>query len=77
MRVLAPPPVKAVPIPKKAGGVRVLGVPTVADRVAQTIVKLFLEPKLDPLFHAEHAGFQAGGGAALSGEGKLSPWGGW
>src|SRR5512137_762348 len=34
-----PPPVKAVPIPKKSGGVRVLGVPTVADRVAQTVVK--------------------------------------
>ena len=41
-----PPPVKAVPIPKKTGGVRVLGVPTVADRVAQTVVKLWLEPQL-------------------------------
>jgi RNA-directed DNA polymerase len=41
-----PPPVKAVPIPKKAGGVRVLGVPTVADRVAQTVVKFWLEPNL-------------------------------
>ena len=40
-----PPPVKAVPIPKKTGCVRVLGVPTVADRVAQTVVKLWLEPK--------------------------------
>ena len=48
-----PPPVKAVPIPKKAGGVRVLGVPTVADRVAQTVVKFWLEPNLDPLFHAD------------------------
>jgi (E)-4-hydroxy-3-methylbut-2-enyl-diphosphate synthase len=38
-----PPPVKAVPIPKKTGGVRILGVPTVADRVAQTAVKLLLE----------------------------------
>ena len=35
-----PPPVKAVPIPKKAGGVRILGIPTVADRVAQTAVKV-------------------------------------
>jgi|SRR4029077_6833534 retron-type reverse transcriptase len=41
-----PPPVKAVPIPKKTRGVRVLGVPTVADRVAQTVVKLWLEPIL-------------------------------
>src|SRR5215217_7841774 len=39
-----PPPVKGVPIPKKSGGVRMLGVPTVADRVAQTVVKLVLEP---------------------------------
>ena len=39
-----PPPVKAVPIPKKSGGTRMLGVPTVADRVAQTVVKLVLEP---------------------------------
>lgn len=38
-----PPPVKAVPIPKKSGGTRVLGVPTVADRVAQTVVKLVLQ----------------------------------
>ena len=35
-----PPPVKAVPIPKKSGGTRILGVPTVADRVAQTVVKM-------------------------------------
>ena len=34
-----PPPVKGVPIPKKSGGVRMLGVPTVADRIAQTVVK--------------------------------------
>ena len=55
-----PPPVKAVPIPKKTGGVRVLGVPTVADRVAQTVVKLLLEPKLDPLFHAHSYGYRPG-----------------
>ncbi|EQD64595.1 RNA-directed DNA polymerase (Reverse transcriptase), partial [mine drainage metagenome] len=34
-----PPAVKAVPIPKKSGGTRILGVPTVADRIAQTVVK--------------------------------------
>jgi RNA-directed DNA polymerase len=55
-----PSPVKAVPIPKKTGGVRVLGVPTVADRVAQTVVKLWLEPKLDPLFHADSYGYRPG-----------------
>ena len=37
-----PPPVKAVPIPKKSGGTRILGVPTVADQVAQTVVKMIL-----------------------------------
>ena len=46
-----PPPVKEVLIPKKTGGVRVLGVPTVADRIAQTVVKFVLEPMLEPLFH--------------------------
>jgi RNA-directed DNA polymerase len=34
-----PPPVKAVEIPKKSGGVRILGIPTVGDRVAQMVVK--------------------------------------
>lgn len=43
-----PPPVKAVPIPKKSGGTRVLGVPTVSDRIAQMVVKKVLEPELEP-----------------------------
>lgn len=55
-----PPPVKGVPIPKKAGGVRMLGVPTVADRVAQTVVKLVLEPMLEPLFHRNSYGYRPG-----------------
>ena len=38
-----PPPVKAVEIPKVGGGTRILGVPTVADRVAQTVVAMTLE----------------------------------
>lgn len=45
-----PPAVKAVPIPKKSGGTRILGVPTVSDRIAQTVVKQVLEPMLEPVF---------------------------
>ena len=55
-----PPPVKAVPIPKKSGGIRVLGVPTVSDRIAQTAVKLVLEPVLDPLFHPDSYVYRPG-----------------
>lgn len=55
-----PPPVKGVPIPKKSGGVRMLGVPTVADRIAQTVVKLVLEPILEPLFHRNSFGYRPG-----------------
>ena len=45
------PPVKAVEIPKKTDGSRMLGIPTVADRVAQMVVKIYLEPKVEPYFH--------------------------
>lgn len=56
-----PPPVKAVQIPKKGGrGVRTLGVPTVADRVAQTVVHLVLEPEVEPVFHPDSYGYRPG-----------------
>lgn len=55
-----PPAVKAVPIPKKTGGDRILGVPTVADRIAQTVVKLQLEPLLEPIFHRDSYGYRPG-----------------
>jgi RNA-directed DNA polymerase len=55
-----PPAVKAVPIPKKSGGVRILGVPTVADRVAQTAVKMWLEPRIDPMFCEDSYGYRPG-----------------
>ena len=54
-----PPPVKAVEIPKAGGtGVRVLGVPTVADRVAQTVVRMYLEPHVEPVFHPDSYGYR-------------------
>jgi RNA-directed DNA polymerase len=55
-----PGPVKAVPIPKNGGGTRILGVPTVADRIAQTAVAMILEPEVDPLFHADSYGYRPG-----------------
>jgi RNA-directed DNA polymerase len=54
-----PPPVKMVEIPKPGGkGVRILGVPTVADRIAQTVAAVYLEPKVEPMFHPDSYGYR-------------------
>jgi RNA-directed DNA polymerase len=56
-----PPAVRAVEIPKPhGGGFRVLGVPTVADRVAQTVVAMWLEPRVEPRFRPDSYGYRPG-----------------
>jgi RNA-directed DNA polymerase len=65
-----PPPVKAVEIPKAhGGGTRILGVPTVADRIAQTVVAARLEEKVEPVFHPDSYGYRPGR-SALDAVGK-------
>lgn len=55
-----PPAVKAVTIPKRSGGTRVLGIPTISDRIAQTVVKMYLEPELERCFHEDSYGYRPG-----------------
>ena len=58
-----PPPVRAVEIPKSSGGTRLLGVPAVGDRVAQTAAALALEPRTEAIFHDDSCGYRRERGA--------------
>ncbi len=53
-----PSPVLAVEIPKKAGGTRRLGIPTISDRIAQMVARMYVEPVVEPMFSEDSYGYR-------------------
>ena len=53
-------PVLAVEIPKKDGGIRRLGIPTISDRIAQMVGRMYVEDKVEPIFHQDSYGYRPG-----------------
>ena len=53
-----PSPVLAVEIPKKAGGTRRLGIPTISDRIAQMVARMYIEPVVEPMFSEDSYGYR-------------------
>jgi RNA-directed DNA polymerase len=71
-----PPAVRGVEIPKKDGSKRMLGIATVADRVAQGVVKSYLEPIVEPKFHEDSYGYRPGKSAIEAvGVARVRCWG--
>lgn len=64
-----PSPVLAVEIPKKTGGTRRLGIPTISDRIAQMVARSYVERKVEPIFHEDSYGYRPGK-SALDAVGK-------
>jgi RNA-directed DNA polymerase len=55
-----PPPVRGVGIGKDDGGQRMLGIPTVSDRIAKMVAKIYFEPEVEPCFHPDSYGYRPG-----------------
>jgi len=70
-----PPPVRAVDIEKPGGGQRRLGIPTVSDRIAQMVVKIYFEPHVEPYFHPDSYGYRSGKSALDAvGQARIRCW---